>query len=257
MVYVESGMNKKNIAILVFIIVLLAGAFALYLQRNAILSLKQNIEITSSATPVIQDQKITDNTKPFKINITYPQVAGQDEFNKIVKDMVDKEVADFKANSLANDEAVKKVDPAGYASFPREYDIEIGYDKGIVDQNAISVVINIYNFEGGAHGAEYSKAVNFNPQTKKEIALADLFPNNPNYLKTISDFSIKDLKKQIDPQMADDSWLTTGAGPTAENYSVFLINPSTGSGQATLTFYFQQYQVAAGAAGSFKVVFPK
>ncbi|MCX6721212.1 MAG: DUF3298 and DUF4163 domain-containing protein [Candidatus Staskawiczbacteria bacterium] len=216
----------------------------------------KNVEVVKAPNEkinavAVEDKKITDNTDPFKIDITYPQISGLDDFNKKVKDIIDKEINDFKTNSLENDAAVKQVDPVGYAKYPREYELDISYDKGVVDENTVSVIINIYNFEGGAHGASYSKAVNYSPKTKIEIKLANLFPDQPDYLKTISDFAIKDLTKKIDPQMADNSWINTGAGPKEENYSVFLINKNN------ITFYIQQYQVAAGAAGSFKVIFPK
>jgi hypothetical protein len=240
-------MNYKIVILIALLIVagLAAGYFYIY-PGHRVQEIAQNTEI------VITDKKITDNTKPFKIDITYPQVAGQDEFNKMVQDIVDKEISDFKKNSLENDNAVKKVDPASYEKYPREYDLQISYDKGTADENTISVVINIYNFEGGAHGASYSKAINYSPKEKREIKLADLFiPSQANYLKIVSDFSIKDLTKQIDPGMLDSSWINEGAGPKEENYSVFLINKND------ITFYFQQYQVAAGAAGSFKVIFPK
>ena len=187
----------------------------------------ENADLTEIKTDIIiQDKKITDETKPIKIDIVYPQVARQDEFNKMVQDIIDKEINDFKKNSLENDTAVKQTDPVSYAKYPREYDLQIGYDKGVADENTISVVINIYNFEGGAHGASYSKAVNYNPKTKKEIKLADLFPNDPDYLKKISGYCIIDLTSQMTKSgavdMSNTEWLQTGAGPTEENYSIFL-----------------------------------
>ena len=235
-------MKSKNlIGFVLILIILVAGGVLLYKNQPA--SLK------------IQDTQITDNTPPFKIAITYPQIAGVNDFNKLVKDIVDQEIKDFKTNSLNNDAAVKKTDPVDYAKYPREYDLNIGYDKGEVDNNIISVVLNIYNFEGGAHGASYSRAVNYNPQTQKEIKLADLFPGQTNYLQKISDYCIKDLKNQMTKSgaidMSGDDWLAEGAGPTEKNYSVFLINKNN------ITFYFGDYQVAAYAAGDFKVTMPR
>ena len=240
-------MNYKKIFILVIILIIAVAAVWFSYGYK-----KPTVKIENKTLAIaVSDVKILDNTKPFKIDIVYPQISGQDEFNKTVQDIINKEISDFKTNSLENDKAVKDTDPKGYAEYPREYDLDIGYDNGLIDENTISVVINIYNFEGGAHGASYSEAVNFNPQIKKEVKLSDLFPGNPDYLKTISNFAVKNLTKQIDPQMIDSSWLNTGAGPTEENYSVFLINKND------ITFYIQQYQVAAGAAGSFKVIFPR
>ena len=232
-------MKTKNLIVLLIILIVVIAVGAVFLFAS-----KPNI-IT------VQDKQINDSTKPFVVKIAYPYIPGLDGFNQKVYEAVNKEISDFKTNSLENDAAVKQVDPADYAKYPREYDLDIGYDKGEIDNNVASVILNVYNFEGGAHGASYFVPINYNPKTKAEIKLADLFPGKPDYLKTISDFSIKNLTKQIDSQMLDNSWLNTGAGPTADNYSVFLINKND------ITFYFQQYQVAAGAAGSFKVTFPK
>jgi hypothetical protein len=84
--------------------------------------------------------------------------------------------------------------------------------------------------------------------------LADLFPDNPNYLQKISTYCITDLTKQLTKALGnlDGTTIQDGAGPLEENFQFFLINPDN-----TITFYFPQYQVAYGAAGDFKVVYPK
>ena len=238
---------KSKIKILILFVIILIAVFAVFLYRDKI------------NTITIQNKIISDNTKPFVIKINYPQIAGLDDFNQKAKAIVDKEINDFKTNSLENDNAVKQIDPASYAKYPREYDLNIGYDKGEIDGNIVSVVFNVYNFEGGAHGASYFIPLNYNPKTKQEIKLADLFPNQNDYLQKISAFCTADLTKQLTKALGslDGTSLQDGAGPNADNFQFFLINPSTSSGQATITFYFPQYQVAFGAAGDFKVTMPR
>lgn len=203
----------------------------------------------------VTDQKITDNTKPFKIDVTYPYVENFEEFNKAVRDFVDKEVSSFKENVLANDAAMKEFDPEGYAKDPRIYDLIITYSKGLSDPNTISTVMDIYNFTGGAHGASYSVAINFDPKTKKEIKLADLFPGQADYLKKVSDFCIADLTKQMNKKAEgfdwDKSWLNTGAGPVEQNYKTFLIN------KENIIIYFDPYAVGPWSFGDFKVIMPR
>ena len=201
----------------------------------------------------VSDQQITDNTAPFKIAIAYPQINGLDAFNQKAKAIIDKEISDFKTNSLANDTAVKQVDPIGYAKYPREYDLNISYDKGEIDNNIVSVVFNVYNFEGGAHGESYFIPLNYDIKNKKEIALADLFPNQKDYLQKISAYCTADLTKQLTKALGnlDGTDLAGGAGPVADNFQYFLINKNN------IVFYFPQYQVAFGAAGSFKVTMPR
>ena len=241
-------MKQKNIFLVILLIAVVAvGVFALY---GNVFAPHWDVK---PAQIIIQDKQITDNTKPFVIKISYPQIAGLDDFNQKAKAIVDKEITDFKTNSLANDEAVKQNDPSGYAEFPREYELDISYDQGEIDNNIVSVVFNVYSFEGGAHGSSYFVPLNYNPKLKTEIKLADLFINQKDYLQKISTFCVADLTNQITKYLGntDGTWIQTGAGPTEENYHFFLIN------KGNLVFYFPQYQVAFGAAGDFKVTIPR
>ena len=254
-------MQKKKIATLglAFVILVSVGLYFVFFRLNKKSSAEnQNIKTAQTETISIEDEKITDNTAPFKIDITYPKIAGQEEFNTLVKNIVDKQISDFKTNSLENDTAVKETDPVTYAKYPREYDLIISYDKGEVDTNLASVVLNIYYFEGGAHGMTIQTAVNYDFKNKKEIVLADIYAGQENYVQKISDYCITDLTKQITEAMGSDSAqymdknaIELGAGPTAENFNIFLIN------KENITFYFPQYQVAAGYLGGFKVVMPR
>ncbi len=246
---------KKILAVLVLIIVLIAGAFVLYLQRNKISNNDQSPQKTAETDRSVQqitieNQTITDNTNPFVIKITYPQIAGFDDFNQKAKAIVDKEISDFKSNSLANDEVVKQVDPVNYAKYPRTYELDMGYDKGETDSNIVSVIFNVYNFEGGAHGTGYFVPLNYNVKTNAEIKLADLFLNQSDYLQKISNYCTTDLTKQLIDKLGsiDGTYLQEGAGPNADNFQFFLINKDS------IVFYFPQYQVAFGAAGDFKVI---
>jgi len=252
--------SKKIIILLIFLIAVITAGFFFYKDKDLV---KVALAPTQTGPVTLQDKQITDNTKPFIIKINYPYIEGLADFNSKVDSIINKEINDFKENSLANDQAVKDTDPENYAKYPREYELDISYTKGQVDENIVSIIFNVYNFEGGAHGASYFVPLNYNIKGPKgyptEVKLSDLFPNDKNYLKTISDFCIADLTAQLTKSLGnlDGTWVQDGAGPSADNFQFFLINPSTSSGQATITFYFPQYQIAFGAAGDFKVVMPK
>ena len=248
--------TKKIIAVGIFIIVVVAGGFILYWQRETLLNGRNSFENKSQnqeQTIVLEDKTITDTKKPFNISITYPYIEGLDDFNKKSEEIVNNELSEFKKISLENDQAVKEIDLESYTTYPREYYLNIEYDKGLTNNEIISIVFNISNYTGGAHGANYFIALNYNPANKKEIKLVDLFPGQPDYLQKISIFCTEDLTKQIKERVGDDggSWLETGAGPSLENFSIFLINKDR------ITFYFPQYQVAAYALGDFKVIMPR
>ena len=244
-------MSKKVITIFFLIVIVIVGGILTFLNYNK--SQIKTAENKAGQSLIVTDQKITDNTKPFKISIIYPQIAGLDDFNAKSKNIVDKEINDFKKNSLENDKAVKDTDPVDYEKFPREYTLDISYTKGEIDENVVSIIFNVSNFEGGAHGANYFVSLNYSPKDKKEIKLADLFPGQSDYLKKISDYCKTDLTKQIIERMqsTDGTWINDGAAPTQENYSFFLINKDN------ILFYFPQYQIAPYVSGDFQVTFPR
>jgi len=252
-------MNIKNIVLtLIIIIVIVAGGFAFYSYRGSLSKLGQNAGQNSArqiSEASIEDKKISDQTTPFKIDITYPTIKGLDGFNKEIEDTINAQLADFKKNSLENDNAVKEIDPDSYAKYPRMYDMMVSYDKGEIDENVVSIVLSVYRFEGGAHGSTNFIAINYNPKTNSQIALQELFPGNTNYLKTISDFCIPNLNQQITERAGAEAlnaeWINDGAGPKLENFSVFMVNKNS------IVFYFPQYQVAAYAMGDFKVEMPR
>jgi len=248
-------MQKKKLIIVglaFFIIISLLAYFIFVKGGKSRLSYFKNQAVQTEVLN-IEDKKIADNTNPFKIDISYPYIAEQNDFNVLVKNIIDGEISDFKRNSLENDNAVKETDPVNYNKYPREYDLIISYDKGQVDSQLISVVFDISNYTGGAHGARYQISLNYNQKDKKEITLADVFSNQKDYLQKISDFCVADITKQITAigQSTDGTWIKDGAGPLAENFNIFLINKDS------ITFYFPQYQVAPYVFGEFKVTMPR
>lgn len=246
--------NKKTIILTTLgLLILIAGsAYFLFCYRDNVIKKGEETKKQVQGI-VIEDKNISDKTKPFDIQITYPSITGLDEFNKSIEDTINTTISEFKKLSLENDNAVKEIDPESYAEFPREYSLYISYSKGLVDENTVSIILNISDFTGGAHGSSYFSAFNYDVKNKKEIKLADLFIGQSDYVQKISDFCIADLKKQIKERTEgnDEGWIQDGAGPAETNFLVFKINKDD------ITFYFPQYQVAAYAVGDFTVTMPK
>ena len=142
--------------------VILAAGFALWSYRNKETKQPEQPAQKQPEKQTVQviDKKITDKTKPFDIDVTYPEIAGADGFNKAVKSFIDKDLAEFKQYSLENDKAVKEPDPESYAKYPREYNFDGDYEKGQIDENIASVMLSVYSFTGGAHGSEIDVPIN-------------------------------------------------------------------------------------------------
>lgn len=249
-------MKNKKAAFLVILglIILISGfTYFLFRYRDNVIKIVKETRKESQGLPIIEEKTITDKEKPFNIELTYPTFKGLDDLNRKMEDTVNKELTEFKKVSLENDQAVKEVDIESYTKYPREYYLSISYEKGLIDENTISIILDTSNFTGGAHGSNYFTPINYDIKNKKDITLADLFPGQADYIKKISDFCIEDLKKQIYDRTEgmDAGWVQEGAGPDEKNFSVFMINKNN------IVFYFPQYQVAAYAVGSFTVQMPR
>lgn len=242
---------QKNVVVVGFVALVFIAMFLLWYYRLGIVQEDNLFQQVNQLT--IEDKNIAEDTKPFKVDIVYPSIKGEEGFNSEVEKVINEEVETFKKISLVNDEVFKETDPTGYQQDLREYDLNVSYTKGEIDGHVISIVLDIANYTGGAHGAHYFRSINYDPFQKKDIALSGLFPNQKDYLKKISDFARQDLAKQIKNSIGDFdvSWIDMGTEPTEENFSVFLIQKDS------IIFYFLEYQVAPYAAGSFQVTMPR
>ncbi len=100
--------------------------------------------------------------------------------------------------------------------------------------------------DGAAHPGSYSITLNYDLDQGKELALANLFLPNADYLGSISNYCIAELGKQpfFEGPFAD------GAQPTPENYSRWNITPDG------LMITFDNGQVGPYAAGPQQVLVP-
>jgi hypothetical protein len=251
--------DRSAIVLGLFAVLVVVAGIAFWNYRSSVLNQKPASSTQPATTALaFQDQKITDHTAPFTIDVTYPSVTGDDGFNAAALKAVNDQIAQFKSDSLANGKMFQQEDPTDFAKNPPQYALTIGYDKGALTDSTASAMLNVYQFEGGADGVNFSVPVNYDIKNNKAIMLADLFPGKKNYLQQVSAYCVSDLKKQIAAALqektlgSDDlASIQSGAAPVASNYTSFLINPDN-----TITVYFAQDQVAFHAAGSFKVIVP-
>jgi hypothetical protein len=180
----------------------------------------------------------------YTIKARYPQAVGAGDariqkLNQAIRDLITGQVNDFKKDFQAPQERTF----SSGSTFEAEYSI-LHSANDIV---SIAFIIQTY-FEGAVHGNYNSLTFNYDLNSGRVLKLADLFKPNSNYLKLISDYSIKTLTKELpDP---DTEWIQKGAGASQENYKNWNI---TGKG---LSVGFDPYQVASYAEGPHEVVIP-
>lgn len=257
-------MAKKNlIFLIVFTFAILATIFLVYKPWNKLDKISNALFPKTESFRII-DKKITEKNKLFEINISYPQIAGLNDFNKQIKQIIETEIETFKKFAGETNNLIKNEQPVFVEGLPSGeniidverdglYELIINYEKGQIDNELVSIMLNVYSYTGGANGVAYFIPLNYNVKYKSNIKLSEVMLGDPDYLQKISDFCKKDLAKQIINILGDTNgtWIDEGASPLEKNFSNFLITNDN------IVFYFSKYQVAFGAAGDFKVIMPR
>jgi hypothetical protein len=202
-------------------------------------------------------------------DVVYPSFINTSvDFNKKIEALVTSEIDLQKKYAkdawegrynTSTDGSVSKVPKAD-----EKFSMIVSYDSVQVNNSYISVLLSISGYSGGAHGYQNLYSFNYDVKAGKEVALKDLFPNDPNYLKTISEFVRIDLETQLRQRLeiktnADKQnfqevilpMLLDGTTAVIENFKVFTFTPDA------TTIYFVEYQVGPYAMGESTVVIPK
>lgn len=210
---------------------------------------EQIIEFTGSVKLTDKIVKETDKSRRSDINQRYPEISGVDaataaKFNELTKNLVMSAVNAYKKE-------IGEFTPSDIKSLPPSAGLsnEGGYDVALANNDFVSLIFSNYVYTGGAHGGTSSATVNYDLKNNRKLELADVFEPNSNYLKVLSDYSIADLKTRL-KDMSDDEWINRGAAADAENYASWNLT------KKGVMITFDQYQVAAYAAGPQTVIVP-
>lgn len=195
---------------------------------------------TCSFTPTVIARKITRSYKGASIGVSYPEIAGEPAFNAAVLAEIRGRVNGVKHEA---DIDAKDPPPSG-----RRGSIGSTFSVTHTRSGIVSVLIS-YGLDGSmsVHPWEEMTSYNYDLCNHRLVRLGDLFLPHSHYLSTLSKISIKSLEGG---EYADTDKIRIGASPRLQNFATFTLD------EENLTIYFQQYQVAAGAAGSTSVKIP-
>ena len=205
---------------------------------------------------LVTDINYTIPTKYTTFDVFYPQFKNASSlFNEKIEDLVMGEIANHSKISEENWKGRYNTRAPGekISEFPpndEKYSLSISWVPIQLNKNFISGLLVFSGYVGGAHGYENVISLNYNVKNQKKITLADLFPDDPQYLKTISEFARKDLRLQFGKNVEEDM-LLAGTTPEQINFNVFTFTDDK------ITFYFNQYQVAPYAMGQSSVSMPR
>ncbi|MBI2010803.1 MAG: DUF3298 and DUF4163 domain-containing protein [Candidatus Colwellbacteria bacterium] len=200
----------------------------------------ERVETPPEEEPLIKIEAAAIRQRTFKytIDVKYPRFSGAPETegaNSKLQVKIEPIVEQFKKNANEVEGGV-----------PFEFGSELIIDYEIILLNpklaSIEFIASDY-ITGAAHPNNYYLTFNYDFEAEKELEFSDLFNEDSNYLKRISDYAITDLRARD----INSDWLEDGAGPKIENYQKFTLS------QDGLIIYFDPYQVAAYAYGGQEV----
>jgi hypothetical protein len=241
---------KSILIVVLFIGILIVGGFYFGKHGNHPAGF-----IQQQVLPGLTQKSIQEETDLYTIDVKYPEFTNVSaEFNDAIRMAAIGGIEEFKETARADYDV-----RLGYASTPEEaeaiknnpwkYYYNAEYEIIQLNENYISVRAHQGGFTGGAHGYDVIHTFNYDVNAQKTMALSDFYPNDPNYLATLSEISRTQLRDKLGEWVSED-FLLPGTEPILENFSEFTFtNPDLSNGKSTITIYFQQYQVGPYAIG--------
>lgn len=252
------GNNGRKILVMIIVVAVAIGLFqlgkmsvknnkeiALDTNKNSDMKTDYSIDVKVTAN----EGKISDNKKPFVINVKYPILTGipdktiQEKININIKKNIVDSIESFKTGILADQSPVDFGSPTmdgGYQFF--------GNYKGIV---SVEEKLSEYS-PGAAHPNNYSNTYSFYLNNGEVInSVTDLCIDKNNCLPSIAKLTQKYLKSVMAKmQVNAEDWTADGSSAKLENYQDFMALTDG------LKIIFDPYQVAPYSAGTIYVTVP-
>ncbi|MDQ5928927.1 MAG: hypothetical protein QG594_705 [Bacteroidota bacterium] len=264
--------SKENIIKAIVIVVLFAGCLFLLWNERANSPETGDIKTGEESTLVVKT--ISETTDYTDIDVQIPQFTNASGvFNKKIEQYVRERITEHKTETAENWQA--RIDTQGPdGDLPKvptgDGDKMYFYAKfDAPEQNNneyISILTRIGGYTGGAHPYEEVLAYNYDVKNKKEVVLADLFPNDPNYLIKISNIARSALIDRFADNLSDGDFDSANERKDyVENTIRAMVNEGTDANKPEnftnftfnkneLTIHFGQYQVAPYVFGLQDVV---
>lgn len=116
----------------------------------------------------------------------------------------------------------------------------------------VSLLFAEESFAGEAHPAHLTSSVLYDFARGRQLLIGDIL--YASGLRTVAQWCAAELRRKLEVgkpgSMTDADWIRRGTEPTADNYKAFYLTPGA------LVIVFNEYQVAAYAAGEQRVEIP-
>lgn len=186
--------------------------------------------------------KATEDTSAF-VKIIYPQINGlsNTEVQSKINNLLESEFMQAKTwfDEFTSDTDYTSEFPPDWV-FSFESDFRVAYNK----KDFISIVMDYYEFTGGAHGNYYSVGYNLRTSDGAALTLDNIL--KPNSLQALSEFCAEEILNMFDANTLTEAGLFEDELILSEDQD-FFITPTS------LVIQFDPYEIGPYAMGSIEV----
>ncbi|MDZ4227000.1 MAG: DUF3298 and DUF4163 domain-containing protein [Patescibacteria group bacterium] len=182
--------------------------------------------------------QLHDQTPAYAVDAQYPQF-GISAIDAQIRQAVEQAVAEFESLTP------NSPPPAG-GSAAAQSQFTGTFDKVYAGPDVVSLELILSQYTGGAHPMTLFAGLNFDRATGRLLQLDDALNLIGKTVQEVSDAASAQFREEF-----GDAFFSEGATDNPENFSSFIISSDE------VTFIFQQYQVAAYAAGAQEVSFQR
>ncbi|SEH50732.1 Peptidoglycan/xylan/chitin deacetylase, PgdA/CDA1 family [Halobacillus karajensis] len=189
--------------------------------------------------PGLDLQTRTTESDLYTTSISIPKTKSN-KINQTIQEWLDKQKQSF-VQSMNGKDSTSQEDVRGH--------LNIQVDTEQWAENKYSLILSSYQFSGGANGSETVKTFVMDLEKDRLMKLEDV-------MKTDAP-SIKAIQAKVEEQLRNDKGLEMYL--MEDDLQKALSEPSTWKwslSNETLTLYFDEYEIAAGAAGLIQVDLP-
>ncbi len=196
---------------------------------------KNSIKITT--------ETLTANEKFLDTAIQYPQITGlpdikvQASINDVLKQSALASQSEGQTNAKDMEGYINGGDMYSDAKCVTNFNYSVQYNQN----GLLSIVLEDYQYLGGAHGSTFQSSFTFDLATGKALSLGDLMNSSSNYTSYFN----AGIRKEIDKRVASGELIefdTDKFASISDTPAYYL----SGNG---IVFYFQQYEYFPYAAG--------
>lgn len=200
---------------------------------HAATSIPTTVDTIDSKYPGIKINTEISNDPDTPVAVQYPQ-STDETFNTEIKKYIKQAKDHYSAEITAYKEIGEDITG----------ELNISFKTFSHHSGMYSFILETYSYVGGANGETEIQSFYFNPKTGESITIEDIFENDVNRLSDISEA----IREQLynDPKIKDylfSDEVSKHTEPIWNNFQKFALTDDS------LIFYFNKYDIAAGAVG--------